>query len=56
MVVHSVNMIYHIVYMIYTISYRQYEFIDDLFVRGNLLFSMNISTGQCTKLLDAKLR
>ena len=31
-------------------------FIDDLFQRGNLLFSMNISTGQCTKLLDAKLR
>ena len=31
-------------------------FIDDLFLRGNLLFSMNISTGQCTKLLDAKLR
>ena len=29
---------------------------DDLFLRGNLLFSMNISTGQCTKLLDAKLR
>ena len=31
-------------------------FIDDLFLSGNLLFSMNISTGQCTKLLDAKLR